>query len=291
MGDYSTISSGTSQAYPRDYTGAEYTGAFQFAWDGGGGIANLLEARYASNSEKARDGGVVFTFLGGDYKRTSFGVSDRFRFASARSVHNLTLGWERKNIEGVWYEQTAFVDPDKNNQLSFKVQTSGVKLKETASAYRAEYRFDLLRDGIPTFTVNAGAKVEQSDILHFEGEGYYRNYTRLRGSVETSKYFLFGRDRNRISVTLGVQGGLPFSSSQKVRERIENGYTAPAFEYITATWMGGNASLGYHRALGKVWAGLFFETSLKYYLGKGRYTALLEGSDSRRFTFGTQILF
>ena len=44
LGDFSTISTGTSLSYPRNYTGTEYTGALQFAWDGGRGVANLLEA-------------------------------------------------------------------------------------------------------------------------------------------------------------------------------------------------------------------------------------------------------
>ena len=33
------------------------------------------------------------------------------------------------------------------------------------------------------------------------------------------------------------------------------------------------------------------EASLKRYIGEGNYTDLLEGTDSRRFTFGVEILF
>ena len=127
LGDYSTISTGTSLSYPRNYTGTEYTGALQFAWDGGRGFANLLEATYASSTQEARDGGAAFTFLGGDYSRTSFGVSDRLRFGNSRRTHNVIVGWDHKRVEGIWYEQTAYVDPDKNNQLSYKVQASGFR--------------------------------------------------------------------------------------------------------------------------------------------------------------------
>ena len=162
LGDYSTISTGTSLSYPRNYTGTEYTGALQFAWDGGRGVANLLEATYASSTQEARDGGAVFTFLGGDYSRTGFGVSDRLRFGNSRRTHNVIVGWDHKRVEGIWYEQTAYIDPDKNNQISYKVQASGLKNKETVSVFRAEYRFDKLRDGLPTFALHAAGRYEDS---------------------------------------------------------------------------------------------------------------------------------
>ena len=59
---------------------------------------------------------------------------------------------------GYLYEQTAYIDPDKNNQVSYKVQASGLKNKETVSVFRAEYRFDKLRDGLPTFALHAAGR-------------------------------------------------------------------------------------------------------------------------------------
>ena len=88
-----------------------------------------------------------------------------------------------------------------------------------------------------------------------------------------------------------MRGAAPITSSQHVQERIKQAYTAPAFEYITATWIGGNAAVRYRRLFGKLWAGLYAEASLKRYIGEGNYTDLLEGTDSRRFTFGAEILF
>ena len=70
-----------------------------------------------------------FTFLGGDYSRTGFGISDRLRFGNSRRTHNVIVGWDHKRVEGIWYEQTAYIDPDKNNQISYKVQASGLKNK------------------------------------------------------------------------------------------------------------------------------------------------------------------
>lgn len=289
LGDYSTISTGTALSYPRDYTGTEYTGALQLAWDAANGLANLLEATYASNSEKARDGGAAFTFLGGDYTCTAFGISDRLRFGNARRTHNITLGWEHKRVEGIWYDQTAYIDPDKNNQLSYKVQASGLKNKEIASVARVEYRFDRLREGLPTFTVLAAGRLEHAETTHYEADGYNRRYTRLNGSVEASKHFAFGR--NRITATLGVQGASALCSSQHVQDRIRAVYTDPAFEYLTATWIGGRADVRYRRLFGKLWAGLYAQASLKRYMGSGNYTDLLENTDSRRLTFGAEILF
>ena len=149
---------------------------------------------------------------------------------------------------------TKRIDPDKNNQVSYKVPASGLKNKETVSVFRADYRFDKLRDGLPTFALHAAGRYEDSETVHYEGDGYNRSYTRIAGSVEASKFFSFGR--NRITATLGVRGAAPITSSQHVQERIKQAYTDPAFEYITATWIGGNAAVRYRRLFGKLWAGL-----------------------------------
>lgn len=289
LGDYSTISTGTSQSYPRDYNGTEYTGALQLAWDSGRGIANLLEVCYASNSEEARDGGATFTFLGGDYSRTGFSVSDRIRFGNERRVHNLIIGWQHKTVEGIWYEQTAYYDPEKNNQLAFKIQTSGLKNRETASTLQGEYRFDLLREGAPSFSLDAGARLEQSETIHYEGDGNSRKYTRVTGGVTASKFFFFGR--NQLTAALGVAGGSAFNASQTVQERLREVYTDPQFEYMTGTWMGGNVEIRYRRLFGNLWGGLFARAALKYYLGANTFTDRYDATDRRCFTFGAEILF
>ena len=289
LGDFSTISTGTSLSYPRDYNGTEYTGAMQFAWDGGRGVSNLLEARYASNTEEARDGGAAFTFLGGDYTRTGFCVTDRIRVATSRRIHTLTVGWEHKLGKGIWYEQTAYTDPDKNNQLSYKVQSSGLKNRETQTAVRGEYRFDQLREALPRFTLDVAGRFEQSETLHYEGDGYNRRYSRVTAAVTASKYFYFGR--NQLTATLGAAGGSALSSSQNAPERLLEGYTAPAFEYLTGTWLGGQAQVRYRRLFGNLWVGLYAHAALACYQGDNRYSARFEGSNRQRYTFGAEILF
>ena len=252
-------------------------------------IANLLEVRYASNSEEARDGGATFTFLGGDYSRTGFSVSDRIRFGNERRVHNLIIGWQHKTVEGIWYEQTAYYDPEKNNQLAFKIQTSGLKNRETASTLQGEYRFDLLREGTPSFSLDAGARLEQSETIHYEGDGNSRKYTRVTGGVTASKFFFFGR--NQLTAALGVAGGSALNASQTVQERLREVYTDPQFEYMTGTWMGGNVEIRYRRLFGNLWGGLFARAALKYYLGANTFTDRYDATDRRCFTFGAEILF
>ena len=289
LGDYSTISTGTSLSYPRNYTGTEYTGALQFAWDGGRGVANLLEATYASSTQEARDGGAVFTFLGGDYSRTGFGVSDRLRFGNSRRTHNVIVGWDHKRVEGIWYEQTAYIDPDKNNQISYKVQASGLKNKETVSVFRAEYRFDKLRDGLPTFALHAAGRYEDSETIHYEGDGYNRSYTRILGSVEASKFFSFGR--NRITATLGVRGAAPITSSQHVQGAHQTSLHRPGIRIhhrdLDRRQRGSTLPPPLRETVGRTLRRGFAETLHR----RGNYTDLLEGTDSRRFTFGAEILF
>lgn len=289
LGDYSTISSGTSLPYPRDYSGTEYKGAWQLAWEGGRSLANLLEVQVASNRERARDGGASFTYLGGDYARVGFGLSDRIRIGNGCRRHTVEAGWSYKRVRGIWYEQTAYLDPDRNNELAYRVQASGEKNRERASAVWLAYRFDRLRKARADFSVYASGRYEASETVHYEGDGYMRRYSLLSGSVGALRHIAFGS--SLITVSFGLQGGSPLASEQRVPRRIGAVYTDPAFEYLTATWLGGEVSVRYHRLLGALWVGLFAEASQRWYVGRGTYTEQFEGTDARRMSFGVELLF
>ena len=289
MGDFSSISTGISQSYPRDYKGTEYKGALQFTWQDKRRFSNLFEIFYASNSEDARDGGTAFTFLGGDYTRKIFGIKDRFRITGEHYTHNITLAYTHKTVKGIWYEQTQYLDPDKNNQLAYKVQTSGLKHKENAAVVDLHYRLDRINNEIPTFTFFVNGNLVNSTIKHIEGEGYKQEYTQLTANAGISKYFLFGR--NHITATLDGTGSLPFSSKLQAMPRLAEIYTTPAFEYTTASTFSGHIRLDYRRQFQAFWIGLYADASLKCYSGNNKYTDALKNTNYKTFTIGANILF
>lgn len=289
MGDYSTISTGTAQSYPRDYDGTEYKGALQLMWCNNDRYSNLFEAVYASNSEDARDGGQAFTFLGGDYTRKMFTLKDRFRIQGKRYMHNITVAYTDKTVKGIWYEQTQYLDPDKNNQLAYKVQASGLKHKETASRIDLHYRLDRIKAGLPVFTFFVDGNLTDSKTQHIEGDGYSRDYTRMAANLGISKYFAFGK--NHLTATIDGGGVLPFSSSLKTMSRLEEIYTAPAFEYVTGTSFGGHVRFHYRRRFQEFWIGLYADASLKYYAGDYKYSTALKNTDYKTFKIGADLLF
>ena len=289
MGDFSSISTGVSQTYPRDYDGTEYKGALQFVWNTQKRLSNLFEASYASNSEDARDGGTAFTFLGGDYTRKIFYVKDLFRIKKERYIHNIVLTYANKTVKGIWYEQTQYLDPDKNNQLAYQVQASGLKHKETTSTIDLDYRLDRMKSGKLTLTLFAKGQVTDSKTKHIEGDGYHQEYTKFMANAGASKYFSFGK--NHMTVTLEGMGALPLSSSLSAMPRLKEIYTTPVFEYMTGNFFGGHAYFNYQRQFNHFRAGLYADVSLKYYTGDNKYSDVLNNTNYKTFTIGANILF
>lgn len=289
MGDYSAVSTGISQSYPRDYDGTEYKGALQFKWDNQRRLSNLLEGVYASNSEDARDGGEAFTFLGGDYSREMLEVSDRFRIKGERYIHNITLAYTDKTVKGIWYEQTQYLDPEKNNQLAYKVQASGLKHKETASLFGLQYRMDKMKAGFPSCTFSLNGNLTDSKTIHIEGDGYNRKYTLVDAGFGVTKYFSFGKNH----ITAAIEGlfSAPVTSSMRATPRLEEVYTAPSFEYLMATKAGGHLHFAYRRRFDAFWVGLYADASMKWTGGDGNYSKVLENTDHKAITLGANILF
>jgi hypothetical protein len=290
-GDYSTISTNTSLSYPREYTGTEYKGTFQLAWDGKQGIANLLEATYASNSEETRDGGAAFTFLGGDYSRWAVTLFDRLQIHAENNFHTLTLRGEYKEIDGLWYAQTAEIDPNKNNQTYYKVQSVEPLHNEKAASLALAYRYDHMEGTLPRFTLQAQVNLDHSKTEHDGGE-YLREYTCVGGHVDATYRFDLGRRKNdQLHVTFGVEGRSSLDSSLQASERLYALYTAPQFEYLTTTYVGGYASIHYYHRFGQLWGSLFVEGGYRRFIGDGTYSSLLEQSERRRVKCGVELLF
>ena len=288
IGDYSPITTIMSMTYPRDYKGVEYKGGVHFVWDSHSSFSNSLQVIYGNNSEKARDGGVAFTFLGGDYKRTSWQVSERFRYFAKGWSHNIGIDFLYKEVKGIWYEQTPFLDSDKNNQLSFKIQESSLKNKENACDLSLSYRLDRLAGDTPDFSFTAFGTLRHSSTLHYELDGYYREYTLAGFGISASRHFHFGK--NMISACLDAGYAMPLSSSQSVKEKLAVIYTNPQFEYMTARQCSGGVSLSYWRDIKGLWLGFFAEYDFGKYIGDNRYSSVLAGSCRHDCMFGVRIL-
>jgi hypothetical protein len=124
LGGYSVMGTGTSSSYPRDYKGHTWEGSVQLQWTAPCGLESLLEPYYRTRTETARDGGAVFTFKGGDFNADELGLSETLRLARGDKRHRLTLTASSTDAKGDWYDQTSYSDPDKNNQLSFRIEPS-----------------------------------------------------------------------------------------------------------------------------------------------------------------------
>ena len=289
LGDFSVFDSNISGAYPRDYRGTEYRPALQLAWEGGKGLSNHLEVWYAHNAETARDGGVTFTFLGGDHSRNSFGVSERFRIARGRSVHNIEASWESSRTKGIWYEQTSFADPENNNQLTFEVRETQLKNVSGDSEAVLQYRYDLMDGEAPVLTADAGIAYRSSKTVHYGTDMHYRNFAGIDMEAGVVKNFIFGK--NLIGTSVRADGRLPLRMYQEVRKKLAASYTDPQLEYLASACAGAGLSFSYYRKISNFWLGAKAGYGYHAHLGKGRYTAVLDQTDRHRIDISLDILF
>ena len=291
LGGYSVMGTGTSSSYPRDYKGHTIEGSAQLQWTASCGLESLLEPYYRTLSETARDGGAVFTFKGGDFSSTQYGLSEKLRLGRSDRRHTLTLSASAADNSGDWYDQTSYSDPNKNNQLSFRVERKVNIYSQKRQSLGADYRFDKMRSAqAPLFTLGAAARIDHVLTEWTDGDYYHREYTNLTGSLSGAYHLGFGRD-NLLSASLTLKGSAPLSREQSVAARIQAIYTDPQAEYATATTAGGDLALRYSRLIRGLWVGAYAEASYTRFLGTGHWTDLLNNSDRRSFAFGLQLYF
>lgn len=294
MGDFATYSSSASGAYPRDYDGETYKGAFQFAArNADGTVANFLEFYYLSGAEDARDGGSAFTFLGGDYSHKGYGLSERFTVRGRAMVHNISLSASFEKGEGIWYDQQAKRDPDNNNALYFEVLNKSLINTTTDYDFSAAYRMDLLDDSKPTLSWFLNGQFVSSKTLHYEDDGYMQKYTKAVASLGAIKHI--NMRRCLLSVSLTGRYALPLSSSFVAMPKLESVYTAPAFEYAVGSYGAGEFGISAQFPVDfsgfKTWIGLRADAAMSFYTGNSKYSDVLRSTRMGNFSVGVNLLF
>lgn len=294
MGDCATMSTGVSGAYPRDYKGETYKGAFQFAArNSSGSVSNFLELYYLSGDEDARDGGSAFTFLGGDYSRSGYGLSERFSLRGAHLVHNVTLTASYERGNGTWYDQQAKRDPNNNNSLYYEVLNESLLNRTTDIDASIGYRMDVMKNDKPTLSWFLSGRYISSETLHYEGDGYMQKYTKAVARLGATEHI--DLRKCLLSVSLAGEYAMPLSTSMTAMPKLLNQYTAPTFEYRTASYGAGMLNVSAQFPVNfsgfATWIGVYADARMRYYTGDSKFSSILEKTKFAEITAGVNLLF
>lgn len=287
MGDNYILTTSDSPGYPRDYNGFRF--GVNVQWNASlGRFNNLLELGYNTNSEKAKDGGSSYTFKGGDYSYDMLSLYDRLTFGSQRLKHNVILRASYTSDDGYWYAQQRQVDTSHSNLVYFKVLSKDkVHTSKRVNAALC-YRIDGLRhDGMLDWSALAGAGISHSDIKHYEASTYNQKYTLGDVHAQGSKFWTLRRMRLETALRAAYRFTLGDPTFSSVRGKLLNEYTAPTFEYATASMF----STGVHAALNiplklyhtPTWLTVYANANFKFYSGDNKYSNVYDG-DSHTVT-------
>lgn len=228
-------------AYERKYKGQSYGGNLQFVWEGRNGLSNLFEGGLEYGNEDATDGGAQREFKGGKYKSKLYRLSDRFQMKGDRMVHNITLGMQMQQVDGIWYEQKDEIDD--NGSTYWKVVSSSVKHKEDRMSGSVGYRLDVLKDELPRLTLEVEGGYLHSEIKNYP-ELQKQTFSLINGDARLTKYLNI---RNSL-LGIFVQGGIRQAGDAALNAdgiKLAGEYTRPSFEYVSADYWkaGGGVNL------------------------------------------------
>lgn len=237
-GIYFMRSTGSSMSYPREYSGMSYKTALQYVFDNrAAGLGAFVNIYYTINKETARDGGTKFTFLGGDMRESRIGGNARFDVRSSRFAHSITLGGENITAKGTWYDQKEFLDPDRNNELNYKVLASSIVNTQKITSASLHYTMSVLKGLAPTWQWSIGATFRTKSELQHEDDGYLQKSNRLKADLSVVKYL----NMRHCLLLVGIDGGytarLGSSSVDDIKTTVLSDlYTLPAMEYASASY-------------------------------------------------------
>lgn len=288
MGDYMTRTSSDMASLPRDYKGNRFAGSLQWLiTPASGKVRNRIEAVYSHNKEVAEDGGYAFTFKAGDYYRTDITVSDRLSLRhSDRFEQNFTVSVNYASDSGDWYDQKKIVDTQHGNLAYYQILNKSTIRESKYLTARFGYQADLLRDGMPAYTFNAGVQFDRADMTQYYTRAFKQNYNTLTvdlsatGNWKAGKVRLSGKAGGYYKALLGD------ATYDCPRPDMSENYAAPVFEYATASQAGFQAQAAaflpltiykYH-----TWMGLTVRAASSFYMGDNKYSAVYD-SVSRTF--------
>lgn len=295
MGDaYTSFTTNKASSLPRDYRGQTYKGAFQFgASSADGAVSNFLELFYLSGGEDARDGGSAFTFRGGDYSRSGYGFSERFSVRGSRLVHNITLAAAYERGDGTWYDQKENRDPGNNNAIYYEVLNESLLNRTTDYDISLGYRMDYMENDKPALSWFLNGRLLSSETLHYEGDGYMQKYTKAEASLGAIKHI--NMRKCLLSVSIAGEYALPLSSSMTAMPKLMDEYTAPSFEYRTASYGAGMLNISAQFPVNfsgfATWIGVYADARLKFYTGSSKFSSALSSTKYAEMMAGVNLMF
>jgi hypothetical protein len=221
----------TALGYRRRYEGNPYQGFIQLLWNASS-LSNLVELGYLANAEEANDGDTGFDFKGGDYKATTYMLTDRLQLKTPAAIHNLTLHAERTHTDGLWYIQTQSTDPDGNTLWTIRDQS--VTHRETALLASLSYRIDRMKGPHPHLTASLKTSYAYSGIRQYP-DLYSRAYALLALDGHATKRFALGKSLLAISLEASYAAA-PLQRIQLGGSRLEASYQEPAFRAISGSY-------------------------------------------------------
>ncbi len=291
-----TTNSTLGSGYKRDYSGMNYGGAIQLAYEGDR-ISNFLEIGADIRYEDARDGGKTIEYKGGDYDRTSFGLKERFSIAGDRLMHNITLAASMRKVEGMSYTQELRNNPNKNNEKYYVVLDSAVTYTEDAFEASIEYRMNVMRNETPWLTWYVSADMRQSKANRYFYADYEQNYTRLTAKAGVNKNFFI--KESLLSLAVDGEYALPLSNDDYTiydrstvktdnatgfivfnkKDVMPERYIYPRYEYRSSAYAAVGVKLSTDIPIStrnsRVWLGASAQVRAAFYLGDAEYYNLL----------------
>lgn len=210
MGDYYGRSSANTSGYQRDYSGTAWSGSLNAAYDGGG-LENIVELRFVDGREKAKDGGSLYSFRGGDYEERSFGIYDRLLLRHDRAIHNLSLSMHFKEGDSDWYDQSREVDTEHANMVYYKILAKSRVQKALEASAMFSYRIDLLSSG---FHAEFSSLVDAFSEEHYLGTSSPKSKA-VNGTLRAGAGKYFKMKKCTLLAEVGAGYKIPFTQDKE----------------------------------------------------------------------------
>ena len=300
MGDYGKRSTGDEPGYKRDYTGSGYQASVSAAWQPGSGtMSDFIEATLTSNHQDANDGGISYSFHGGDYSETISTIHNRLLLKANKSIHhNITIDASLQNGKGAWYDQKRQTDLEHGGLAYYEVLNKSTIHKSKRLTASLGYQLDVLRnDGRRDITVNAQVGMSSLERKQLLGDTTPKQEIQMLNlSLQAGKTLYI----NKVTLLAQVSGG--YQSPQKQTyasgspytdsDNIDAVYTCRVFEFESAqSWNIGayaDASLPVGE---KLTAGIYAGVRHHAYNGKSEYRHGYDGTHLTTIDAGAYIKF
>lgn len=300
MGDYYRRSSSDDSGYQRDYKGTTFGGELSavFAPEGSP-IQNMLLLSATLGNEDATDGGSAYTFKGGDYSFSKFGLKDRFTLSHNQDVlHNIIVGATVDLGNGDWYDQKRVTDTEHGNISNYVVLSKTRIHKQTGMEVSAEYRFDKLKDQQSDLYASALVTLADNTTKHYNDKGLHKQqYTNLSIDVTGGKHWNLGKGVLSTQLTAGYV--LPmkdrvFDTGSNVTgaDDITSAYVTRQFEYASAQRMRFGAAASYDFDVARnTRLGFFAKWHGTFYDDDAQYCTVLKSSSTQNVVVGASLNF